>query len=615
MNSKDISTWGNDELPQGWATCAVEDIVSSNGIFSDGDWVESKDQDPNGDVRLIQLADIGDGQYKNKSNRFLTYDKALELQCTFLQPGDLLIARMPEPLGRACIFPGDNKKAVTVVDVCIVRSAEEGFNHKWLMHSINSPLFRSSIASLQSGSTRKRISRKNFARISFPICPLNEQNRTVKKIEELFSNLDAGVKAIEKTQELLKQYRHSALNAAVTGELTRKWREENIQSLEPADKLLDRILIERREKWEEQELAKRKDKNKQPKNDDWKKKYKEPQPPDTTGLPELPEGWVWVTLEQISWDSGYGTSTKCSYDSQGPPVLRIPNIVNSRLELDDLKFAIDASKLKNIQPLKPSDMLVIRTNGSKKLIGKIALITQIFDDNHYFASYLIRFRIVEIQNLPSWVASIWDSKRIRQWLENTAGTSAGQYNISQTALHKLVLPLPPTEEQQLIIKEIARITSLIVSLESHITRLLKYSKNIRQSILKQAFSGKLVPQDPSDEPASELLRRIKEEKVAVKEQEKIRKTVSKNIKSSALSRESIKMVSVRTKKTRHESLIETLQDKDKMKPEELLIQAGFKNNTDEIEEFYLELKKAIDSGEILEVRPNNTDSFLRIASK
>src|SRR5690242_5616822 len=91
-----------------------------DGVFIDGDWVETKDQDPNGDVRLIQLADVGDGVFRNRSSRFLTMAKAKELRCTFLEPGDILIARMPEPLGRACIFPGVDQPAVTAVDVCIL---------------------------------------------------------------------------------------------------------------------------------------------------------------------------------------------------------------------------------------------------------------------------------------------------------------------------------------------------------------------------------------------------------------------------------------------------------------------------------------------------------------
>src|SRR4051812_24823474 len=110
-------------LPDGWVEVTLPDLVGCDGVFLDGDWVESKDQDANGGVRLIQLADIGDGLYRNRSSRFLTMGKAKELGCTFLERGDILISRMADPLGRACIFPGDDKPAATVVDACIVRPA------------------------------------------------------------------------------------------------------------------------------------------------------------------------------------------------------------------------------------------------------------------------------------------------------------------------------------------------------------------------------------------------------------------------------------------------------------------------------------------------------------
>ena len=91
------------DLPPGWAIAPVEDLISGRGVFSDGDWVESKDQDPNGDVRLIQLADVGVGEFRNRSNRFLTSTKAKELNCTYLEPQDVLVARMPDPLG-PCVY-------------------------------------------------------------------------------------------------------------------------------------------------------------------------------------------------------------------------------------------------------------------------------------------------------------------------------------------------------------------------------------------------------------------------------------------------------------------------------------------------------------------------------
>ena len=155
----------------------LAEALADAEVFTDGDWVESKDQDPDGDVRLTQLADVGDGYWINKSARFLTSEKAKQLRCTHLNAGDLLVARMPDPLGRCCIFPGDSMPCVTVVDVCVIRPNPQKIDNEYLMHAINSPHGRQRIAKHITGTTRQRISRKNLGKIQIPLPPLAEQKR------------------------------------------------------------------------------------------------------------------------------------------------------------------------------------------------------------------------------------------------------------------------------------------------------------------------------------------------------------------------------------------------------------------------------------------------------
>ena len=189
------------------------DLLSDNGLFCDGDWIEKKDQDVNGLVRLIQLADIGICEFKDKSNKYITEQTAQNLNCTYLKKGDILIARLPEPLGRACIFPYDGK-FITAVDVAILRPANDKVNNQYIMYLINSPQFRKQIKKFESGTTRKRISRKNLDRIDFKIPDYQDQHRIVTRIEELFSQLDSGVETLKKTKEQLKVYRQAALKEA-----------------------------------------------------------------------------------------------------------------------------------------------------------------------------------------------------------------------------------------------------------------------------------------------------------------------------------------------------------------------------------------------------------------
>jgi type I restriction enzyme S subunit len=196
--------------PKGWPKPSLLEMLATAEVFVDGDWVESKDQDPEGEVRLIQLADVGDGVYLDKSARFLTKQTALRLKCAPLRAGDILVARMPDPLGRACLFPGDQREAVTVVDVCIIRPGADGPNPVWLMCCINTPGFRSLIAREATGTTRERISRGNLSRLRIISPPQGLQKSFVRQYETLHRlRLGYGASYIE-LETLFASLQHSA---------------------------------------------------------------------------------------------------------------------------------------------------------------------------------------------------------------------------------------------------------------------------------------------------------------------------------------------------------------------------------------------------------------------
>ncbi len=180
------------------------DLIGKTGLFCDGDWVESKDQDPDGDVRLVQLADVGVGRFINKSSRFMTPAKARELKCTYLESGDILIARMPDPIGRACLFPGDLKPCVTVVDVCIIRVDPKIVHSHWLVHFINSANFQRQITNNITGTTRQRISRGNLAKVAIPLPSLEEQKRIAAILDKADAIRRKRQQAIALTDQLLR---------------------------------------------------------------------------------------------------------------------------------------------------------------------------------------------------------------------------------------------------------------------------------------------------------------------------------------------------------------------------------------------------------------------------
>ena len=228
----------------------------------------------------------------------------------------------------------------------------------------------------------------------------------------------------------------------------------------------------------------------------------------------MPEGWARATVEQLLARSEYGTSVKCSYDTRGLPVLRIPNIVAGEIDLTDVKYATKSVPVDSETALAKGDVLMCRTNGSVRLVGKTAVVNSEMEPYHGFASYLLRFRLMETEVLPKWFHLYATSQLGRTFIEQNAASSAGQNNVSLSLIHTMPIPLPPLAEQRRIVAEVKRRLSVVQQAEATVEASLARAERLRQSILKQAFSGKLVPQDPDDEPASVLLEHIRAEREA-----------------------------------------------------------------------------------------------------
>ena len=185
--------------------------------FFDGDWVESKDQDPDGDIRLLQLADIGDGTFLDKSNRRINQEAFERLRCREVQEGDILIARMPHPLGRACILPTGLGRTITVVDVAVLRPDPNRVIPKYLVYVLNSISFRARLDSLQSGSTRQRISRSRLGQQRIPMPPVALQRAAVSHLDEVTGRINAMLAKIDELKALLVERRAALITDVVTG--------------------------------------------------------------------------------------------------------------------------------------------------------------------------------------------------------------------------------------------------------------------------------------------------------------------------------------------------------------------------------------------------------------
>ena len=180
--------------------------VTAIGL-KDGDWIESKDQSESG-IRLIQLADIGDGYFINKSKRFINEDTFKRLHCFEVFPNDILLARMPDPIGRSCVLPQLEERCITAVDVCIIRVDRTKHNIKYINYLINTPIFRKTVIEQSSGTTRQRISRSNLEKMSIPL----PSNKIQDSIAESITQTEDIILTLQKQIEVSQHIKQELIN-------------------------------------------------------------------------------------------------------------------------------------------------------------------------------------------------------------------------------------------------------------------------------------------------------------------------------------------------------------------------------------------------------------------
>jgi type I restriction enzyme S subunit len=340
-----------------------------------------------------------------------------------------------------------------------------------------------------------------------PLAPLPEQRRIVAEIETQFTRLDAGVAALERAQANLKRYRASVLKAACEGRLV-----PQDPTDEPADRLLARILEQRRARWEAEHPG---------------KKYKEPASPDTEDLPELPEGWVWATVEQLaspgprSIQSGpFGSNLLHSeFQDTGILAMGIDNVLEGRFSMGK-QHRISPEKFEQLRRFeaRPLDVLItVMATVGRCCVVPPTLETAIVTKHVYRISANQSFI-----NPYYLMHTLWGGSEVRRQL---FGEVRGQTRpgINGTILKQLAIPVPPLPEQRRIVAEVERRLSVVAALEREVGAALARAARLRQSILKRAFEGRLVAQDPDDEPASALLARIRAEREAGKKDGKTKR--------------------------------------------------------------------------------------------
>ena len=304
-------------------------------------------------------------------------------------------------------------------------------------------------------------------KFQLPLPPLNQQTHIVAEIEKQFSRLDEAVANLKRVKANLKRYKAAVLKAAVEGKLTEEWRKQH-PDVEPADKLLERILAERREKWQ------------------GRGKYKEPVAPDTTDLPELPEGWVWASISQV-FEVCIGATPsrgKSEYWNGTIPWVSSGEVAFCRIR--STRETITDLGLKNTSTrLHPPGTVLLGMIGEGKTRGQVAILDIDACNNQNSAA----IRVSDADVIPEYVYNFFECE-----YESTRkrGSGGNQPALNKSRVGQIVFPLPSIAEQCQIVVEVERCLSIVAGVDAQIDSNCHRADRLRQSILKKAFSGKLV---------------------------------------------------------------------------------------------------------------------------
>ncbi len=333
---------------------------------------------------------------------------------------------------------------------------------------------------------------------------ISTQRRVASKIDELYSRVDEGERALERVQKLVERYRQSILKAAVTGELTREWRGQRKGKLESGKALLQRILKARRETWQEAELEKMRAKGIKPEHANWKAKYREPTSPDIAALPELPDGWVWASVGQLCFIDTGATPRRGEpkyYEGGTIPWITSAAVneatITRRAEMITQR-ALDETNAK----IFPSGTLIVAMYGEGRTRGKISELRIDAATNQACAALLCAHLDDEVK---TYLRTFFEKNYVALRSEAAGGV---QPNLNLSILKGIALPMPPIEEMAMINRQVAERASHIAAMISDFGAWNKLSAALRQSVLREAFRGGLCHQDPADQPAAILLERI-----------------------------------------------------------------------------------------------------------
>ena len=485
-----------DELPKNWAQGRLNDVCNTT---SGGTPSRKNLAFYGGEIPWVKSGELPDGLVLEIEER-ISEEAVASSSAKVFPSGTLLVAMYGATVGKLGVLTCD---AATNQAVCAIFPSES-LGNKYLFWYLRA--VRSELVSQAVGGAQPNISQTILRELSIPLAPINEQTRIVAEIEKQFSRLDEAVANLKRVKVNLKRYKAAVLKAAVEGKLTEEWRRRGdacvarlagndqgeacpalTKPIETGAELLERILADRRKAA-------------------GKGKYKEPVGPDTSGLPELPAGWVVASLEQITSAERvicYGILMPKENIPDGIPYVKVKDMKGDKIDILGLHRTTPkiAEEYKRAS-LKAGDILL----SIRGTYGRVAEVPPELEGGNITQDTA---RLVVLPPIArDFVSLQLRANDMQIYFKRVArGVAVKGVNIGD--VRPAPFFLPPLAEQHQIVAEVERRLSIVAGAEAQVDANLRRAGRLRQSILKQAFSGQLVPQDPTDEPASSLLERIR----------------------------------------------------------------------------------------------------------
>lgn len=498
-----MTTTRRDHVPSNWAMASLGEVCDK----PEYGWTTSAAED--GNLKLLRTTDITKPVLDWSAVPFCK-DNPPDPARFLLRQGDIVISRA----GSVGVSKLLSSVPRAVFASYLIRfRPKNGMESKYIAFFLQSPDYWNAITESAAGIALPNVNAKKLAAIPIPVAPPREQHRIVEEIEKQFTRLDAAVAALKRVQANLKRYRAAVLKAACEGRLVPTEAEvarREGRSYEPARELLERILAERRSRREAAHTGHQAH-GKEPSKLTTRAKYQEPAFPDTGELGPLPEGWIWAKAEQICDFITKGTTPaahKLFADAGEVPYIKVYNLTNrGRLDFSvNPTFVARATHEGELARSRvfPNDVLM---NIVGPPLGKVSVVPP------EYAEWNVNQAIAIFRPMPSFSIKYLSycllSENVLSWAIRRSKATAGQFNLTLEICRDLPIPVPPADEQRRIVSELERRLSVIEEMELQGNNDSTRAGRLRQAILKRAFQGNLVPQDPNDEPADTLLLHIR----------------------------------------------------------------------------------------------------------